>query len=102
VEGLCQGKRSGAATTTLPIYTDTLHLDMGEIVPAYLRPETPAGLRALTVAKDAFNMGNGPETFQAPQWASRSRLLAKTNDGNRGKVVIASITSLHQHLQHLT
>jgi aconitate hydratase len=37
-----------------PVYTDTLHLDMGTIVPAISGPKRPQDYVALTDAKAAF------------------------------------------------
>jgi len=47
-----------------PIYTDTMHLDMGTIVPAIAGPKRPQDYVALTEAADAFGkyiMGERPE-----------------------------------------
>ncbi|MEM9851898.1 MAG: aconitate hydratase AcnA [Pseudomonadota bacterium] len=74
-----------------PIYTDTLHLDMGTIVPAISGPKRPQDFVALTDAKAAFTKEMA-ETFKRP--------MDKTVPVNgedyamaSGKVVIASITS---------
>ena len=74
-----------------PIYTDTLSLDMGTIVPAISGPKRPQDYVALTNAKSAFaqEMEN---TFKRPMGKE------VTVDGEEytmesGKVVIASITS---------
>ena len=48
-----------------PIYTDTLHLDMGTIVPAISGPKRPQDYVALTDAKSAFTREMA-KTFQRP------------------------------------
>ena len=48
-----------------PVYSDTLHLDMGTIVPAISGPKRPQDYVALTDAKEAFNR-EMKETFKRP------------------------------------
>ena len=74
-----------------PVYTSTLHLDMGEIVPAISGPKRPQDYLPLTDAK---------ASFAKEMDASFKRPLGKevAVDGqdytmSSGKVVIASITS---------
>ncbi len=74
-----------------PIYTDTLSLDMGEIVPAISGPKRPQDYVALTNAKEAFAKEMA-ETFKRPmgkEVAVKGEDYAMTS----GKIVIASITS---------
>ena len=74
-----------------PVYTDTLSLDMGEIVPAISGPKRPQDYVALDNAKTAFanEMAN---TFKRPM---NKEVIVKGEDYtlSSGKVVIASITS---------
>ena len=74
-----------------PVYTDTLSLDMGEIVPAISGPKRPQDYVALDNAKTAFanEMAN---TFKRPM---DKEVIVKGEDYtlSSGKVVIASITS---------
>ncbi|OYX27277.1 MAG: aconitate hydratase 1, partial [Rhodobacterales bacterium 32-66-7] len=74
-----------------PIYTSTLHLDMGTIVPAISGPKRPQDFLPLTAAKASFatEMMNG---FKRPQGVE---IAVKGEDYtlSSGKVVIASITS---------
>ncbi len=74
-----------------PVYTDTLHLDMGTIVPAISGPKRPQDYVALDQAKTAFRR-EMKETFKRPL----GELFPVYNEGyemESGKVVIASITS---------
>ena len=48
-----------------PVYTDTLHLDMGTIVPAISGPKRPQDYVALTGAKEAF-ANEMENTFKRP------------------------------------
>ena len=74
-----------------PIYTDTLTLDMGTIVPAISGPKRPQDYVALTDAKDAFRK-EMEETFKRPM---DKEVVVKGEDYtlSSGDVVIASITS---------
>jgi len=74
-----------------PVYTDTLELDMGSIVPAISGPKRPQDFVALSDAKTAFAREMA-ETFKRPMdktVAVRGEDYAMMS----GKVVIASITS---------
>ncbi len=74
-----------------PVYTDTLTLDMGTIVPAISGPKRPQDFVALTDAKSAFSR-EMEETFKRPMG---KEVAVKGEDYamESGKVVIASITS---------
>ena len=74
-----------------PVYTDTLSLDMGTIVPAISGPKRPQDYVALTGAKAAFTQEMA-ETFKRPMG---KEVAVKGEDYTieSGKVVIASITS---------
>ncbi len=78
-------------TDYAPIYTDTLSLDMGTIVPAISGPKRPQDYVALTDAKTAFER-EMKETFKRPMG---KEIAVKGEDYTMesGKVVIASITS---------
>ncbi|MBO9395986.1 aconitate hydratase AcnA [Shimia sp. R9_2] len=74
-----------------PIYTDTLHLDMGTIVPAISGPKRPQDYIALSDGKTAFRR-EMEETFKRPM----GKEVVVAGEGftmESGKVVIASITS---------
>jgi aconitate hydratase len=74
-----------------PIYTDTLELDMGTIVPAISGPKRPQDFVALTDAKAAFTREMA-ETFKRPMGKDVA-VDGEDYAMNSGKVVIASITS---------
>ncbi|MES0860844.1 aconitate hydratase AcnA [Ruegeria sp. SCPT10] len=74
-----------------PIYTDTLTLDMGTIVPAISGPKRPQDYVALTDAKAAFTKEMS-ETFKRPM-GKEVAVKGEDYTMESGKVVIASITS---------
>ncbi len=74
-----------------PIYTDTLHLDMGTIVPAISGPKRPQDYVALTDAKTAFTREMA-ETFKRPM-DKEMPVAGEDYTLSSGDVVIASITS---------
>jgi aconitate hydratase len=74
-----------------PIYTDTLHLDMGEIVPAISGPKRPQDFLPLTDSKASFAR-EMEASFKRPMGVE----VPVKGEGftmSSGKVVIASITS---------
>ncbi len=74
-----------------PIYTDTLSLDMGTIVPAISGPKRPQDYVALTEAKAAF-LSEMEKTFKRPM-GKQVEVKGENYGMESGKVVIASITS---------
>ena len=74
-----------------PVYTDTLHLDMGTIVPAISGPKRPQDYVALTNAKSAFAK-EMEDTFKRPM-GKETPVAGEDYTMESGKVVIASITS---------
>ncbi|MDG1473125.1 MAG: aconitate hydratase AcnA [Ascidiaceihabitans sp.] len=74
-----------------PIYTDTLHLDMGTIVPAISGPKRPQDYVALTDGQTAFRR-EMEETFKRPMHKEVA-VDGEDYTMESGKVVIASITS---------
>ena len=74
-----------------PIYTDTLHLDMGTIVPAISGPKRPQDYVALTNGQTAFHK-EMEETFKRPM-GKEVAVAGEDYTMESGKVVIASITS---------
>ena len=74
-----------------PVYTDTLSLDMGTIVPAISGPKRPQDYVALTGAKEAFRR-EMEETFKRPM-GKEIAVEGEDYTMESGKVVIASITS---------
>ena len=74
-----------------PIYTDTLSLDMGTIVPAISGPKRPQDYVALTDGKAAFTKEMA-DTFKRPM-GKEVAVEGEDYTLESGKVVIASITS---------
>ncbi len=74
-----------------PIYTDTLSLDMGTIVPAISGPKRPQDYVALTEGQTAFSR-EMEETFKRPM-GKEVAVAGEDYTMESGKVVIASITS---------
>ncbi|MEP3347754.1 MAG: aconitate hydratase AcnA [Litoreibacter sp.] len=74
-----------------PIYTDTLSLDMGTIVPAISGPKRPQDYVALTEGQNAFRR-EMEETFKRPM-GKEVAVAGEDYTLESGKVVIASITS---------
>lgn len=74
-----------------PIYTSTLHLDMGEIVPAISGPKRPQDYLPLTDAKASFAK-EMDASFKRPQGVEVA-VEGQDYKLSSGKVVIASITS---------
>ena len=74
-----------------PIYTSTLHLDMGEIVPAISGPKRPQDYLPLTDAKSSFAR-EMDASFKRPQGVEVA-VEGQDYKLSSGKVVIASITS---------
>ena len=74
-----------------PVYTATLHLDMGTIVPAISGPKRPQDYVALTNAKSAF-VNEMENTFKRPM-GKEVAVDGEDYTMESGKVVIASITS---------
>jgi aconitate hydratase len=74
-----------------PIYTDTLQLDMGTIVPAISGPKRPQDYVALSNAQAAFRK-EMEETFKRPM-GKEIAVDGEDYTMESGKVVIASITS---------
>lgn len=74
-----------------PIYTDTLALDMGTIVPAISGPKRPQDYVALTDGQSAFRR-EMEETFKRPM-GKEVAVSGEDYTLESGKIVIASITS---------
>ncbi|MEM9707447.1 MAG: aconitate hydratase AcnA [Pseudomonadota bacterium] len=74
-----------------PVYTDTLELDMGTIVPAISGPKRPQDYVALDEAKVEFRR-QMEETFKRPM-GEEVAVEGEDYAMESGKVVIASITS---------
>ncbi|WP_417485234.1 aconitate hydratase AcnA [Maricaulis salignorans] len=76
-----------------PIFTDTLHLDMGSVVPAISGPKRPQDRVILTEAKPAFTEAMGKEFNKANEMAKSAPVEGADYRITNGDVVIAAITS---------
>ncbi|MCY4306170.1 MAG: aconitate hydratase AcnA [Aestuariivita sp.] len=74
-----------------PIYTDTLELDMGRIVPAISGPKRPQDYVALTKAKSAF-ASEMESNFKRPM-NKKVSVAEEDYKLSSGDIIIASITS---------
>ncbi|WP_114284636.1 aconitate hydratase AcnA [Candidatus Halocynthiibacter alkanivorans] len=74
-----------------PVYTDTLSLDMGTIVPAISGPKRPQDYVALTEGQTAFRR-EMEQTFKRPM-GKEVAVAGEDYTMESGKIVIASITS---------
>jgi aconitate hydratase len=80
-----------------PVFTETLELDLADVVPSLAGPKRPAGRVALpTVCQPKDDDAAGQAEYKKPEdrhkRASRSK-AARTSDLGHGDVVIAAITS---------
>ena len=73
-----------------PVFTDTLELDMGSVVPSLAGPKRPQDKVALTQVDDVFSADLEKVYNKA---ASRVAVEGKDHDIGDGDVVIAAITS---------
>jgi aconitate hydratase len=79
-------------------YTDTLHLDLGSIVPSLAGPTRPQDRVKLTESKKDFHASLAKLLAKSPKPSAPNSTAAATIDGNEvelahGSVVIAAITS---------
>ncbi len=76
-----------------PVFTDTLELDLGTVVPSLAGPKRPEGRVALTDAAAGFRAAMETEYKKAADIAKRYKVEGKNFDVGHGDVVIAAITS---------
>jgi aconitate hydratase len=80
-------------TSEEPVFTDTIELDIGDVLPSLAGPKRPEGRVALTDAKPGFISAMDTEYKKAADIASRYKVEGKSFDIGHGDVVIAAITS---------
>ena len=80
-------------TTPDPVFTDTLELDLGSVMPSLAGPKRPEGRVALTDAKTGFISAMDTEYKKAADLSARYKVEGKNFDLGHGDVVIAAITS---------
>ena len=76
-----------------PVFTDTLELDMGEVVPSMAGPKRPEGRIALENVGSGFAGALETEYRKPDQLSKRYKVAGKNFDLGHGDVVIAAITS---------
>ncbi|MDE2362805.1 MAG: aconitate hydratase AcnA [Hyphomicrobiales bacterium] len=76
-----------------PVFTDTLELDLSEVVPSMAGPKRPEGRIALTDVAAGFASAMDAEYKKAADIAARYKVEGANFDLGHGDVVIAAITS---------
>jgi aconitate hydratase len=76
-----------------PVFTDTLELDLGEVVASIAGPKRPQDRVLLTEAKSGFVTAMDKEFKQGAALSQRFPVEGKNYDLGHGDVVIAAITS---------
>jgi aconitate hydratase len=76
-----------------PVFTDTLELDLGTVVPSLAGPKRPEGRVSLSDAKAGFAAAMETEFRKAADMARRYPVEGRNFDLGHGDVVIAAITS---------
>ena len=76
-----------------PVFTETLTLDLGDVVPSMAGPKRPEGRVALPAVADGFSLAMASEYKKATDAAKRYPVENRNFDLGHGDVVIAAITS---------
>ncbi len=76
-----------------PVFTETLTLDLGDVVPSMAGPKRPEGRIALPSVAEGFSLALGTEYKKAEEPTKRFAVEGKNFDLGHGDVVIAAITS---------
>ena len=76
-----------------PVFTETLTLDLGDVVPSMAGPKRPEGRVALPAVADGFALAMQAEYKKADDAAKRYPVENRNFDLGHGDVVIAAITS---------
>ena len=80
-------------TTPDPVFTDTLELDLAEVVPSLAGPKRPEGRVALDAIAQGFVAAMADEYRKAEEMVRRVKVDGANFDLGHGDVVIAAITS---------
>ncbi|MBM3607345.1 MAG: aconitate hydratase AcnA [Alphaproteobacteria bacterium] len=80
-------------TTPDPVFTDSLELDLGTVVPSMAGPKRPEGRIALEQVAEGFSTAMDTEYRKGDDKAKRYKVDGKNFDLGHGDVVIAAITS---------
>src|SRR3954462_15980792 len=76
-----------------PVFTQTLSLDLGDVVPSMAGPKRPEGRIALPAVAEGFSLALASEYKKAEEPGKRFAVDGKNFDIGHGDVVIAAITS---------
>ena len=76
-----------------PVFTDTLELDLGDVVPSISGPKRPQDRIALDAAPEAFAFSMEKEWDKLAEIDKRVDVEGRDHDLGNGDVVIAAITS---------
>src|SRR4051794_10449945 len=76
-----------------PVFTETLTLDLGDVVPSMAGPKRPEGRIALPSVAEGFSLALASEYKKAEEPGKRFAVDGKKFDIGHGDVVIAPITS---------
>ena len=76
-----------------PVFTDTLELDLGDVVPSMAGPKRPEGRQALEDIPAGFAKAMETEYKKAAEIHKRYAVEGTSHDLGHGDVVIAAITS---------
>ena len=76
-----------------PVFTDTLELNLGEVVPSLAGPKRPQDRVVLSEAKGGFEQAMATEFKQPGELGQRHKVEGTNYDLGHGDVVIAAITS---------
>ncbi len=80
-------------TSPDPVFSDTVELDLGTVVPSLAGPKRPEGRVSLSDAKAGFLSAMDTEYKKAAEIAKRIKVEGSNFDIGHGDVVIAAITS---------
>jgi aconitate hydratase len=80
-------------STPDPVFTDTLELNLGDVVPSLAGPKRPEGRVALDAIAQGFAAAMESEYKKAGELAKRVKVDGANFDLGHGDVVIAAITS---------
>jgi aconitate hydratase len=81
------------SATPDPVFTETLTLDLAEVVPSLAGPKRPEGRVALPSVAEGFAAAMENEYRKAVEQSQRYAVEGRTEDLGHGDVVIAAITS---------
>ncbi|MEL7049261.1 MAG: aconitate hydratase AcnA, partial [Pseudomonadota bacterium] len=76
-----------------PVFTDTLELELGDVVPSMAGPKRPEGRQALADIKSGFAKSLETEFSKPGELGKRAKVEGENFDIGHGDVAIAAITS---------